>query len=440
MVFRLILISGIFRKDDELDILPPPPPFPEIGEDLNPKKTEKKKPALKILEKRNSPKEKPKISGEQGKESKKKVFDFFHNLGLVKTEEEKRQIEKKRLEERKEQEIQKQKALAERKKKEAKEKMRLLATKKQENLEKGTIEKGRNRRDLENRGRKEEALKRKKELKRRNKDLMRKRKQFVLKKGLEFLNKIGVIRTEEQKKEHEKQRKEYRRLREAAKRKLEEEKKKKLELIKKRDALRAEELTKRRFEEEKKQLELRKRQILAMKEANVTKADKSKIPELEKKGVPLFSKIFSEKEDKKAFELELRDLEKIQKPKPEIQKLGKSKEILKAEDEIKKAISAIKKTKKRKFSLGLFKAKKENVERPGVMPRVWEREDHVEIIEERIHKARLMLMDFKFDRAKKIYIDIMGTYNDLEPEKKAKVYQDIKDLYYERKTAEKYAK
>ena len=27
----LITISGIFSKSDDLDILPPPPPFPEIG-------------------------------------------------------------------------------------------------------------------------------------------------------------------------------------------------------------------------------------------------------------------------------------------------------------------------------------------------------------------------------------------------------------------------
>ena len=29
----LITISGIFSKSDDLDILPPPPPFPEIGKE-----------------------------------------------------------------------------------------------------------------------------------------------------------------------------------------------------------------------------------------------------------------------------------------------------------------------------------------------------------------------------------------------------------------------
>jgi len=64
----------------------------------------------------------------------------------------------------------------------------------------------------------------------------------------------------------------------------------------------------------------------------------------------------------------------------------------------------------------------------------------VDSIEAKMHRARLALMDFKFDEAKRIYVEIMKVYNDLEPKKKARVYLDIKDLYYERKTAEKYAK
>jgi len=33
LIFNLIAISGIFSKSNDLDILPPPPPFPDIGMD-----------------------------------------------------------------------------------------------------------------------------------------------------------------------------------------------------------------------------------------------------------------------------------------------------------------------------------------------------------------------------------------------------------------------
>ena len=45
-----------------------------------------------------------------------------------------------------------------------------------------------------------------------------------------------------------------------------------------------------------------------------------------------------------------------------------------------------------------------------------------------MHKARLSLMDFKFDEAKRTYLEIMKIYSGLEPKKKAKVYKDIRDF------------
>ena len=78
------------------------------------------------------------------------------------------------------------------------------------------------------------------------------------------------------------------------------------------------------------------------------------------------------------------------------------------------------------------------IELPEVMPKTYDKLEDIEIIEERIHKARLALMDFKFDEAKRIYIEVMKKYNVLEPKGKSRVYQDIKDLYYERKNAEKF--
>ena len=48
-------------------------------------------------------------------------------------------------------------------------------------------------------------------------------------------------------------------------------------------------------------------------------------------------------------------------------------------------------------------------------------------------------MEFNFEEAKRIYVEIMGLYNNMEPKEKQEVYEDIKDLYYERKSAERFA-
>ena len=129
-------------------------------------------------------------------------------------------------------------------------------------------------------------------------------------------------------------------------------------------------------------------------------------------------------------------------------------EMKKDEEEIKKAIDGMKEKSKAPIIGRFFKRKKEGpeeymisrvtgagkIETPGVMPRTFEKIDHVQEIEERVHKARMCLMNFKFDDAKRIYIEIMGLYNSLSQKDRYKVYQDIRDLYYERKSAEKFAK
>jgi len=189
---------------------------------------------------------------------------------------------------------------------------------------------------------------------------------------------------------------------------------------------------------------------------------------LEKPKNTFFEKILSKKKDESDFERELEEIEKIaQKPAkekatetkleapefefPEIEKeITKPEEVIKDEEEIQKAISGMKKAKRPSIIKGLFKRKKvpvlkkerveEQIGTPEVMPRTYDKIDYVQEIEERMHKARLFLMDFKFDEAKRVYIEIMGMYNELEPKKKSKVYQDIKDLYYERKSAEKFMK
>ena len=182
----------------------------------------------------------------------------------------------------------------------------------------------------------------------------------------------------------------------------------------------------------------------------------------------IFGKIFGKKE-KTELDKELKDLEKLEVPEFKLPKIEKD------EEEIQEAISGIKVKKKSFIPKNFFKKKEhaedawkskiqENqrfsvslrnsknfkeisgtnyvgrVETPEVMPRTYDKIDYVEEIEEKMHKARLALMDFKFEEAKRVYIGVMRMYNQLEPKKRSKVYQDIKDLYYERKSAEKFMK
>jgi len=175
---------------------------------------------------------------------------------------------------------------------------------------------------------------------------------------------------------------------------------------------------------------------------------------------PFFEKIFGKKKEKTELERELQDLEEIElKPMkregtksriiskvPDLKEIEKEvirpEQIRETEEEIQNAISRIK-VKKPFIAKGLFRKKKpveEKIATPEVMPRTYDKIDYVEEIEEKLHKARLALMDFKFDEAKRAYIEIMQAYNTLNPKDKHKVYQDIKDLYYERKSAAKFAK
>ena len=118
------------------------------------------------------------------------------------------------------------------------------------------------------------------------------------------------------------------------------------------------------------------------------------------------------------------------------------------EEEIQDAIDGLKETKKKHFLSGIF-TKKENVredipvnlavEMPHVMPRTYDKIDFAGMAEAKIHKARMALMDFNFEDAKRIYIEVMGLYNKMDLKDKQEVYEDIKDLYYERKNAEKFA-
>jgi len=297
LIFNFALISGIFRKSyGDLDIFPPPPPFPNI--------------------------ENGSMDGNRkiGKETKNGGKNDLEKLGKsqIKDEKRKRRLEKEKLREK-------------------------LKVKKREARRKGVFD---------------------------------------------FFHILGLAKTEQEKEEIEKQREESIKLKIISKSMGEEERK-------------------RSEKERQKKLELKRKR----KEEKIISRG-LKIPKTERI-----------EED-----------------------IGKSKEIVEAEDEIQEAIEGIKGVKKKKsnFIKSLFKKREKPVEEiveiPGIMPRTYDKIDGIELVEGKIHKARLALMDFKFDDAKRIYIETMKIYNDLDPKDKSRAYQDIKDLYYERMNAEKFAK
>ncbi len=140
-----------------------------------------------------------------------------------------------------------------------------------------------------------------------------------------------------------------------------------------------------------------------------------------------------------------KDISEIKLPEMEIEESVKPVDLEKAQEEIRESIKSMQR-EKREPSIGrLFRKKEkekvmEKIEMPEVMPRTFDKIDRVQEIEERVHKARMALMDFKFGDAKKAYMEIMRLYNSISQKDRHKVYEDIKDLYYERKSAEKFAK
>ncbi|MBI2542016.1 hypothetical protein HYV80_04870 [Candidatus Woesearchaeota archaeon] len=115
-----------------------------------------------------------------------------------------------------------------------------------------------------------------------------------------------------------------------------------------------------------------------------------------------------------------------------IQPEAKPKEILEAEEEIKSAIENIKYHEERPSLFKRFLAKKSE---PEKIPAIQNKDD-VSAIKDGIAAARESLMKFDLDAAKRSYIEIMRVYNRIGPEAQAKVYNEVKDIYFERKSAE----
>ena len=404
-----IVISGIFgKKDNDLDILPPPPPFPHIRE--------KEK---EMIEKERSGKEEQKKEKEQ------------ERLRLKEEKQQQKELERKKLEKIKEEESKKEQKERERKDIQEQKEKAQEEGRRQKELEEKSKEEKKRRRELEKKKRLEE-------IKRKNQKLMERRAETAKKKTFHFLNRVGMAKTMKEKAEHHRQRKEYTELRKNADKILAEAKHRELEKEK-------QVKVKEKEPKKKKDSEIEEKAVTGFEEKPAFKKEKKSI----------FGKIFMRKDEELEKELEELDKKSIEPleiiKEPKIEEPGEIEEEIEkphdaaiAEEEIQKAIEGIKKKEKKPSIFGrLFKkkeVKEQAMETPEVMPSFEEKADEAELIEEKIHKARLALMDFKFDTARKIYIEIMRMYNDMDSRKKARVYRDIKDLYYERKAAEKYAK
>lgn len=116
---------------------------------------------------------------------------------------------------------------------------------------------------------------------------------------------------------------------------------------------------------------------------------------------------------------------------------AKPAEISEAEEEIKDAIEGIKAKEKPSFFKRLFGIKKEQAPpKEEQMQKVPEVGDN-STIQGCIDKTREALMRFDLEDAKTNYLKLISIYNRIKPEEQAKVYHDIRELYFERKSAER---
>lgn len=144
------------------------------------------------------------------------------------------------------------------------------------------------------------------------------------------------------------------------------------------------------------------------------------------------------------FDIDYSDIEK------ELDK-GNEKSSGLDEDEITNAIGKIKHQEKRHLLKRLFSMPKvlhpTNKEEQGSwmqmeaqkMPEnhiIPEQMDNISRMQKMINDARGYLANLDVEAAKRSYIEILGIYNSIKPQEQAKVYHDIRELYFERKSAE----
>ena len=110
-----------------------------------------------------------------------------------------------------------------------------------------------------------------------------------------------------------------------------------------------------------------------------------------------------------------------------------------AEDEINEAIESMKiADKKRSLLTRLFTKSRTKTIRKELGLELTPDINKLDTVFNLLVSARRNLSDLKTEDAKEDYLEMMKLYKDLRAEEKALVYNDIKDVYNERKNAEIY--
>ena len=119
----------------------------------------------------------------------------------------------------------------------------------------------------------------------------------------------------------------------------------------------------------------------------------------------------------------------IKEPKEEFKPL----DLKDAEKEIRQAVKKIQK-KPSLWKRLLYRKRPAGREYPEISlkPEM----DGVKAVQNLIKSSRNALLEFNLKKAKEFYIGANRIYNDLSVDKQAEVYNDIKNLYDERKSAE----
>ena len=119
-------------------------------------------------------------------------------------------------------------------------------------------------------------------------------------------------------------------------------------------------------------------------------------------------------------------------PKPE--KEFKPIELENAEEEISQAVEKIQKKPSFLKKLLTPQKKPSKIKHPEV--EIKPEMDGTKAVQNLVKSSRDSLLEFDLDKAREFYIEANKIYNELQVDEKAEVYNEVKSLYDERKSAE----